>query len=160
AFAETPLTTSTRAALAESQRESEEQTLVRTADASLATLTDAQQVLARRVLGRVIRVGRKEEGERDIPIRANIGDFRTEEVTLIGTLASHRSLTMEKRSAGQVDLAVGLADPRLLTSWRTLVDWLEEAREFLLWCQQLRTYLADWERSDRDDGALLSGRLL
>jgi MinD-like ATPase involved in chromosome partitioning or flagellar assembly len=160
AFAETPLTTKTSAALAESQRESEEQTLVRTGDAAVATLTDSEQAIARRVLGRVIRVGRKDEGERDISIRANLGDFRAPEVAVIRELASHRVLTIEKRPGTQGDLTVGLADPRLLTSWRTLSEWIEQDREFLLWRQQLRTYLGDWDRSDHDAGALLSGRLL
>lgn len=165
AFAETPLTT-IKAALSESQRESEEQTLVRTADAVLATLTADEQTIARRVFGRLVRFGREEEGGGYFPIRANLSDFRDSESSVIQKLASHRVLTImqDTRSSSQpqrsTEQTVGMADTRLLTSWRTLIGWLREDREFLTWRQQLRFYLADWERSGRDSGALLSGRLL
>jgi tetratricopeptide (TPR) repeat protein len=55
---------------------------------------------------------------------------------------------------------VALADDRLLTAWKVLTDWVSADREFLMWRQQMRAYLADWQRSGHDDGALLSGRLL
>jgi cellulose biosynthesis protein BcsQ len=165
AFAETPLTTKTTTALAESQRETEEQVLARTADAALATLTDAEQLIARRVLGRLVRLGREEESGKYFPIRANLSDFTEPDKAVIQKLASYRVLTIAtdarpshaQRSAEQT---VGIADARLLTSWRSLIDWLEQNREFLTWRQQVRIYLADWERSGRDPGALLSGRLL
>ena len=52
AFAETVVTTRTQAALAESQRETDDQALVRNADAALATLTQTEREAARRVLSR------------------------------------------------------------------------------------------------------------
>ena len=41
-------------------------------------------------------------------------------------------------------------------TWR-LLGWIEEDREFLLWCQRLRAALHQWETSGKDAGALLRG---
>jgi hypothetical protein len=67
---------------------------------------------------------------------------------------------MSRRSGSRGEQWVSLADQRLPTRWKTLADWLENDREFLIWRQQLRGYLADWERSGHEGHALLSGSLL
>ncbi len=164
-FAETPLTAQARKALTESQKETEEQTLVRLADAAIASLDAEEQLLARRVLGRLVKLGRDEEGGGYFPIRANVNDFNEAEKALIVRLAAAAllSVSTEARSSSQRsagEQSVGFADERLLRLWKTLIEWLGADRDFLIWRQQLRAYLVDWERSARDAGALLAGRLL
>jgi Novel STAND NTPase 1/PASTA domain len=170
AFAETSLRTETIGPK-EGQGETEEQALVRTAEAALAQLTDAEQTIAKRVFGRLVRLGAEDEGGGYFPIRVNVGEFTEPEREVIRKLASHRVVTFvtprpsarEQYSSSlqrSAEETVGIADSRLVRVWRTLLHWLEEDRDFLMWRQQLRTYLTDWERSGRDRAAMLSGRLL
>jgi Mrp family chromosome partitioning ATPase len=167
AFGETPLTAKAKVVHAEQRRETEEAVLARTADAALAALTDEERAVARRVLSRLVRIGREDEGGGCYPIRASISDFSDAERTVIAELTNHRmvKVTTDTRSSssrygGPSDRTVSLADDRLLSAWKGLTDWVNADREFLMWRQQMRAYLADWQRSGRDNGALLSGRLL
>jgi tetratricopeptide (TPR) repeat protein len=167
AFAETPLTAEAKEKLARSQEESEEEALVRTAEAALGRLDEEERTLARRALGRLVRLGRAEEGGGIYPIRVNVADFSDGEKKVLSTLAYAGivlATTESRPSAGgpvvPADLRLSIADERLVKVWKTLREWVDADHEFLTWRQQLRTYLADWERSARDRGALLSGRLL
>ena len=167
AFGETPLTAKAKAGKVEAQRETEEQVLARTADAAIGSLTDDEKLLARRVLSRLVRLGRDEEGGGLYAIRVPFSDFSEAEREVIAALTNHGMVrvTTETRNAsgrstGSADRTLALADDRLLTAWRGLTEWVNGDREFLMWRQQMRTYLGDWERSGHDDGALLSGRLL
>ena len=179
AFAETPLTAQAKKARAEAQRESAEQALVRNAEAALYSLSDEEKQAAQQVLGRLVRLGRDEEGGGHFPIRAAIADFDFAQRSVVGELARRGVLSvasdararetttqpppipgMPSPPIGRHEQSVALADARLVTLWPTLVRWIDADREFLLWRQQLRTYLADWDRSARDSGAMLSGTLL
>ncbi len=179
AFAETPLTAQAKKARAESQRETAEQALVRNADAAIYSLGDEEKQAAQQVLSRLVRLSRDEEGGGNFPIRASIADFDVAQRGVIAELARRGvvSVTSEQRgtqttqpppipgypnaqSSSRYDQSVGLADGRLVALWPLLVKTLEADREFLIWRQQLRTYLGDWDRSGRDSGAFLSGTLL
>lgn len=50
-----------------------------------------------------------------------------------------------------------VAHEALFRSWERLRGWLDEDREQLLWQQRMRAAVGEWERSGRDDGALLRG---
>jgi MinD-like ATPase involved in chromosome partitioning or flagellar assembly/tetratricopeptide (TPR) repeat protein len=182
AFAETPLTAQAKKARVAAQRESAEEILVRNADAAIYSLGDEEKKSAQQVLCRLVRLGRDEEGGSFFPIRASIADFDFAQRSVIGELArrgvvSVSSVASDPRgkdttlpppipgmqsspSLGRAEQSVALADGRLVALWPMLVRWLEADRDFLIWRQQLRTYLADWERSGRDRGALVSGTLL
>ncbi len=298
AFAETPLTAKAKKAIAESQRETEEEILVRTAETALAGLAEEERFLAVRVFGRLVRLSRDEEGGGYFPIRTSISDFGDAEKSIIARLSRHglvnvatesrpsqqrwagvkwalsfafdaikqlvsadtkktifvsydyendkhyknllvawdankefdfsfydgsvtvaidstdadyikgrirqrisasshllflvgkethkskwvdweirTAIELKKKliavkidkdnmtppallSAASPEQTVGFADERLLKLWKPLLEWLATDRGFLIWRQQLRAYLADWERSGREHSALLSGRLL
>jgi hypothetical protein len=147
------------------QQETAEQKLARSAETAVALLSGADRATATRVLLRLVRVGREEDGGVHASILVPLSEFTEPETEIIKHLVAHGvvTVTTEARpnaSSRSADPTVCLADARLLTAWRTLVDWIEGDREFMLWRQQLRAYMADWERSGRDRGALLSGRLL
>ena len=179
AFAETPLTAQAKRVRAEAQRETAEQALVRNADAALYSLGDEEKQAAQQVLCRLVRLGRDEEGGSFFPIRASIVDFDFAQRGVVGELARRGVLSVSSEQRGREttlpppipgmqstqtfgrgEQSVALADGRLVALWPTLVRWLEADRDFLIWRQQLRTYLADWDRSGRDTGAFLSGTLL
>lgn len=178
AFAETPLTAQARQARAEAQRESAEEALLRSADAALYGLGDEEKVAAQQVLCRLVRLGRDEEGGSCFPIRAAISDFDFAQRGVVGELARRGVLgvssdsrytssatvpamtTVVTNATTRFEQSVGFADARLVSLWPVLLRWLDSDRDFLLWRQQLRTYVVDWERSGRDAGALLSGTLL
>jgi hypothetical protein len=53
-----------------------------------------------------------------------------------------------------------VAHEALFRSWERLRGWLREKREFLLWRRRVSANLTEWERTARDDGALLRGAML
>jgi len=182
AFAETPLTVQAKRARQEAERETAEQALVRNADAAIYALEEEDKGEAQQVLCRLVRLGRDEEGGSYFPIRASLADFDAAQRAVIAQLARRgvvavnsdvrytstqmtspstlSTLTASPTTTVPLEQSVSLADGRLVALWPTLIRWLEADREFLIWRQQLRTYLADWERSGRDMGAFLSGTLL
>jgi hypothetical protein len=55
---------------------------------------------------------------------------------------------------------LGVAHEALFRSWDRFTTWLNEERDYLLWTERLGAVRAAWERSGRDEGALLRGALL
>lgn len=142
-------------------RESAEQTLARLADVALATLTKEQERRALPVLGRLVRVYGRDEGGLLHPVHAAIGDFSSLERDVVAVFASHGILRVRTEGAGEGGLqVVSLEQPELLYAWPPLERYLAENQDFLVWRQQLRTYLSGWQRSGGDRDALLSGRIL
>jgi tetratricopeptide (TPR) repeat protein/MinD-like ATPase involved in chromosome partitioning or flagellar assembly len=182
AYAETPLTAEAKKARAEAQRETAIEVLVRNADAAIYALGDEEKQAAQQVLCRLVRIGREDEGGSCFPIRAAISDFDFAQRGVIGELARRGVLSVSSdyrttttvatttlpppmpgstlSSATRPEQSVSFADGALVAVWPMLARWLEVDREFLIWRQQVRSYLADWERSGRDEGAFLSGTLL
>ena len=163
-FAETPQTSATRRAAAASVRESEEQSLLRRAEAAWHSLVEEERAQARSVLCRLVRIGRDEEGGGNFPIRVAMGDFDAAQQSTVATLAQRGLLSINTevrpayRNTGP-EQVVALADEKLLAVWPLLQRWLLEDREFLLWRQNLRGYLGDWDRT-RETTTLVSGSLL
>ena len=54
---------------------------------------------------------------------------------------------------------VEVAHEALIRTWARLRRWLDADREFLLWRQRLRTDLAEWEHTERDEGTCYVERL-
>jgi len=55
---------------------------------------------------------------------------------------------------------IEVAHEALFRSWQRLRAWLDEDREFLLWRRRLRSAVAQWEATGRDEDALLRGGAL
>jgi tetratricopeptide (TPR) repeat protein len=174
AFAETPQTPDARRAAVESRRESDEEAMVREADAALLSLPEDERHLAWQSLCRLVRVGREEEGGGMYPIRVPLADFDEPQRSVVASLARLRLLgisTTERRPSSRVlpsgagarsgspEQTVGFRDERLAGRWPALQRLLADDRDFLFWRQQLRDYRADWLRTG-EPSALLSGSLL
>lgn len=72
------------------------------------------------------------------------------------SLADARLMTTGRDEAtGQETVEV--AHEALIRGWERLRRWVEEDREFLTWRQRLEATLREWERLERDEGALLRG---
>jgi len=67
-------------------------------------------------------------------------------------------LLVSRAEGGERKLEV--AHEALFRSWDRLATWLNEEPEFLLCRERLGGALAGWERSGKDEGALLRGALL
>lgn len=55
---------------------------------------------------------------------------------------------------------IEVAHEALFESWPRLRLWLDQNRQFLLWRERLRFFQSEWERTGRNEAALLHGPLL
>ena len=127
--------------------------LVQYADETWENLDTAEQKTARQVFTRLVRPGLGTEDTRRVATR----DQLTEEWELVQWLADKRLVV-----TGRNDLEEETAEivhEALIQGWR-LGQWLEEDREFLTWRAGLGTAVAQWAKSDKDEGILLRGSLL
>ncbi|GEM_PF-2279039 len=130
---------------------------VAAANAAFGRMEIDEQIVARRVLGRLVRLTRPEEGGEAIAVKCKFGDFAPMEQRIVRTLADAQAVIIESDS--EKNQTARLTHESLLKSWPVLRAWLREDREFLLWRQQLDGDLALWLQR-RDEGALLSGASL
>jgi len=130
---------------------------VAAANAAFGRLEIDEQIVARRVLGRLVRLTRPEEGGAAIAVKCKLNDFASAEQRIIRTLADAQAVIIESDS--EKNHTARLAHESLLKGWPVLRGWLREDREFLLWRQQLDGDLALWLQR-QDEGALLSGAAL
>ncbi len=127
------------------------------ASAAFGRLGIDEQIVARRIFGRLVRLTRPEEGGGAIAVKGKLSEFVPDEQRVVRTLADAQALIIE--SDGGNNQTARLAHESLLKGWPVLRVWLGEDREFLLWRQQLNDHLALWLQR-QDEGALLSGAAL
>ncbi|MFE9768189.1 hypothetical protein ACFYPC_27345 [Streptomyces sp. NPDC005808] len=127
----------------------------RTAEDVYRRLTDAQAVLARRVLLRLISPGDGAPDTRRPADRAelDLADDPQDTTAVLESLVRARLLTL---SEGTVDLA----HEALITAWPRLRGWIVRDREALRVHRRLTEATAVWESLDRDPGALYRGTRL
>lgn len=125
------------------------------AEKVFARMTPEEQAVAQRVFTRLVRLAQPEEGGEDTALRVKVSD--------LGSLA--RPVVQELLSTGLLERGQDdktgeetvQAHEALIRGWRRLRRWIEEDQEFLLWRQQLRTAIAEWVQTRRDEGNLLRG---
>jgi WD40 repeat protein len=133
--------------------------IARRAEEEFAKLTPEQQAIAPRLLTRLVRVARPEEGGQDTRQVADTGDLSPPEQDVIRMLADAKLLITGRDSAtGRPTVQV--AHEALIRNWTRLREWVNEDRQFLLWRRRLTARIADWQEAGRDDGALLAKALL
>jgi WD40 repeat protein len=127
-------------------------------------LTSGQQVLARRMLTRLIQVT-PEGGLIKRPVR--LKDFSStlhlaemaQARTVVQALAEAHLLTLKYDKMTNEEM-VEVANETLVYHWPRWQNWLAEEREFLLWRRRLDIPLAEWERAEVTEKALLQGAAL
>jgi tetratricopeptide (TPR) repeat protein len=122
---------------------------------ALALLTDSEQRLARRVLDRLVTVAPPDTGGHDVPRQWPVDAFDEAHRQVIAKLVASGVV---RHAEGKRQL-VALCNDDFIERGE-LRRWIDEDRAFLLWRQNLRTYVDDWLASNREDAALLQGTAL
>jgi conflict system STAND superfamily ATPase/sulfatase-modifying factor enzyme 1/TIR domain-containing protein len=130
------------------------------ADAALASLSPAQQAIARRIFVRLVQLG---ERRHDIRRPQAVGALRVrgEDPALFD--ATLRHLTNQRlltTSADSEEATVELGHEAMITHWPTLADWIDESRASELARRRIERDAADWLRNGRDAGELYRRRKL
>lgn len=117
-----------------------------------------EQEVAARVLKRLVRLAPPNQESEYTRHRLRLDEFGDER-SIIEKLAAARIINIEG-PANSNEATVQLADEKAVKGWNRLSKWIKDDYEFLFWRQFLRTNMTAWERTQRDQGALLSGALL
>jgi WD40 repeat protein len=124
--------------------------VARLAEEAYGVLTGDQRELARRVLLQLVEVDDEGAVERR---RVPLTDIGADAEPLLDVLADARLVTLSEGTAE-------LAHEALLREWPRLASWIEDGREDLRVERTLRAAASEWERVDRDPGALYRGARL
>jgi len=131
------------------------------ADAALAALSPAQQVIARRIFLRLVQLG---EGRQDTRRQQAIDALRVpgDDPALFDATLRHltdaRLLTVG--STGTHGTVVDLGHEAVIVHWPTLRDWLEESRASEIERRRIERDSDDWRRNGNDRGELYRRRKL
>ncbi|MFI9508044.1 AAA family ATPase [Nocardia sp. NPDC052566] len=130
----------------------------RRAEASFAMLEPDAEVLARRTLLRMVRIGSVAEHTKRRMPRSEFESGRSpDEITAIrmvlDVFAADRLITVDADSAT-------ITHESLLRAWPRMGQWIERDKADLLIHQQIADETARWQLLDRDTDALYRGRAL
>ncbi|MBV6624257.1 MAG: CHAT domain-containing protein [Rivularia sp. (in: Bacteria)] len=78
---------------------------------------------------------------------------------LVTRLADGRLVVTNRNQVTGVE-TVEIVHEALIKNWRRLQKWMREDWDFRYWQEQLRVFIRQWEKSDKDNGALLRGKSL
>jgi phospholipase C len=133
--------------------------LAQRAEAEFSRLTPEEQTAGRRLLSRLVRVARPEEGAEDTRQRVVLQatDRLAEKVAQALAKPEVRLLVMGCSEGNEQTpvQTVEVAHEALIRNWERLRGWLNEDREFLLWRQRTQIQVDQWEQHSRDAGYLL-----
>ncbi len=142
--------------LGEGERSGLAVAVARKADATVAELTPAEQLIAQRIFLRLIQFG---EGRRDTRRQLPAADLRSAaeddqafERTL-EHLARNRLLTTSGEEGG--GRRVDIAHEALITGWPRLHGWLRERKDAEVTRRRLEEKAKEWVRLGRGEGGLL-----
>jgi WD40 repeat protein/DNA-binding SARP family transcriptional activator len=128
--------------------------VARLAEDAFGELDHAQQAVAESVLMRLVDSGEGDAVERRRVALEELEFDRDEDVArVVALLTDRRLLTVD---AGTIEIA----HEALLREWPRLRRWIEHNREELRIQRTLREAAREWDRLDRDEGALLRGTRL
>ncbi|XCN75315.1 MAG: trypsin-like peptidase domain-containing protein [Candidatus Electrothrix aestuarii] len=130
-----------------------QQALANHADTVYAEFTEQEREQLRHIFLKLVRPGQGTEDTRQV---ATVGQIAEEYRGLIARLADKR-LIVTGRDEERGEETVEVVHEALIRRWRTLRQWVDEEREFLVWQEKLRVLLRQWEESGKDEGALLRG---
>jgi cellulose biosynthesis protein BcsQ len=124
-----------------------------------ASFTAEEQLIAKRVLTRLVRVSPPDEVGPNTRLRVSKADLGIDAKPILDELL-YQKLVLLGADEATGEETFELAEDELAENWKRINDWLEEDRDFLLWRQTLQVYMAKWESTNKDADALLQGAFL
>lgn len=136
--------------------------IAKRADTVFESFDGEKQAIVRRVMSRLTLLG---EGTEDTRRRAPFNELVTRPDEADKVLEVVHAMTDARLLTATADLEGGpvivdVSHEALIRGWPRLKNWIEENRQALRIHQQLTEAAQEWERSDRDEGLLLSASRL
>jgi hypothetical protein len=117
-----------------------------------------EQNRVKHIFTQLVRFGENTDDTRRIATREQIGEKNWELVTTLANAEARLVITGYDKSKEQPTIEV--VHEALIRGWVRLREWMEEYQEFRKWQDRLRAEKEIWEKSVKDNGALLRGALL
>jgi hypothetical protein len=111
---------------------------------------------AQRIFVQLVRPGQGSEDTRRIATRKEVGEWNWE---LVSYLAGYQARLVVTGRSKEED-TVEIVHEALIRNWGELQKWMNEARDFRVWQERLRSKRDEWEQRNKDVGALLRGAAL
>jgi tetratricopeptide (TPR) repeat protein len=128
------------------------------AESIFSKLSPDEQVTAKRVLIRLVKLGRPGTAEEDVRSRVSFRNLDEPSKNIVKSFLDGRVLTQEEDRLTK-EQKVQFADESLIKKWSRLRQWLAgDDREFMYFFQQIRPNFNAWNAGQAD--ALLSGEEL
>ncbi len=127
--------------------------LLRVGEAAFANLSPEEQEVAKRAILQMIRYTRPDDNEPNARLTLKLTQFDDPSQQVLRKLANCPLLARDSESNSAQE-TIGLASDVILRDWLRLQEWITADFDFLLWRQQLRNKMAEWEKQE---GALLTG---
>jgi len=119
------------------------------AEAIYLALDDAQRRAAQELLVRLVRVSHLGSSTSDTRHLVTRPELTAEQWLIAQRLADVPNRLLVISSDNSANETIELAHEALIHYWERLKNWLDHDRDFLIWRQQLETYLTVWEDSGR-----------
>ena len=130
--------------------------LSQVAENAIARLSAEDQLSARRVIQRLVKLGSPEQTDGNTRLRIQLEDFPLNERRIIQELRSSRLLRLDNDGSTGKEM-VQIAQDEFLRAWQRLQQWLKEDRDFLVWLAGLRTTQENWQRASTSTGPTSGG---
>ncbi|WP_017314558.1 tetratricopeptide repeat protein [Mastigocladopsis repens] len=129
--------------------------LARHADENYGKLSAAQKEQVRQIFIQLVQPGEDRQDTRRVATKAELGEERWKLVT---QLADDRLVVTSQNAANQETVEV--VHEALIRNWEELRQWMNADRSFRAWQERLRFAMLQWQKMQRDEGALLRGAVL
>ena len=130
------------------------------ADAALASLSAAERAIARRILLRLVQLGKgRQDTRRPQPVVA-LRTPRDDPAVFDATLRHLTDRRLVTMSADSEEPVVDLGHEAMITHWPTLGGWIDESRAGELARRRIERDSEDWRRNGHDSGDLYRRRKL
>ncbi|BAY01382.1 WD-40 repeat-containing protein [Anabaena cylindrica PCC 7122] len=129
--------------------------LARHADQNYGKLSAAQKEQVRRIFIQLVQPGEVTQDTRRLATKAELGEASWK---LVKRLADERLVVTSQNAANQETVEV--VHEALIRNWAELRGWMNADRSFRAWQERLRFAMLQWQKMQRDEGALLRGAVL
>ena len=131
-----------------------EAALANHAELIYAQLSPSDQLRSQRIFIQLVQPGTGTDDSRRLATR---DDVQSQNWDLVAHLASCR-LVVTNRSESTGEETIEIVHEALIRGWKRLRNWMQLDGEFRLWQEQLRATKRRWDKSNRDQEALLQGK--